>query len=204
MLVTCPDCATSFEAADQAEVVCPACMTAFAPPPPPPPGKLAMLPEEGPRNLDESGVTASQYRARLSGRLWELQTAEGGVIAGLSRYAVREGIYTGKLGNTTKVRRPDGTWEYMGTVQEFAAVFKLLGKEPTPLPATRKIAGWKGEREEAAPLPDLPPAAGSPKAGEATPQKAGQSSLLTLVALGLLLALVAAGVLAGLLYLTRG
>ena len=163
-----------------------------------------MLPEEGPRTLEESGATASQYRARLSGRLWELQTTEGGVIAGLSRYAVREGIYTGKLGNGTKVRRPDGTWEYMGTVHEFAAVFKLLGKEPTPLPASRKIAGWKGEREEAAPPPHLPAPTPSPKAGRPTPQKGGQSSMLVLIGLGLLLALVAGGVLAGLLYLTRG
>lgn len=202
--MTCPECATSFEAAEQAEVVCPACMTAFAPPPPPPPGKLATLPEEGPRPLAESGATTSQYRARVTGRLWELQTAEGGVISGLSRFAVREGIYTGKLGNATKVRRPDGTWEYMGTVLEFAAVFKLLGKEATPLPATRKIAGWKGEREEAGPEPVQTKPAPTPKAGKANPQRDGRSSLLSLLAVGLLLALAAGGVLAGLLYLTRG
>lgn len=177
MQVQCPDCETRFEATPESEIVCPACMATFAPPKAPDPKPLALLPE---------GVGGN---TRASARTWEVQTSEGGVLQGLSRYALREAIYLGKLGNATRLRRPDGTWEPLGAVQEFAAVFRLIGVDPLPAPATRKIAGWKGERvEEEAPAPKR-----SKQEVAAAPRKG--APILLLAGLGglLLLLLVAGG-----------
>ena len=144
-------------------------------------------PDAKPPVLLPEGVAENTMSARASARTWEVQTAEGGVVQGLSRYALREAIYLGKLGNTTKLRRPDGTWEHLGAVQEFGAVFRLIGVEPVPAAATRKIAGWKGERVEEAPAarPRTRPQT------QDTPQK-GASPLVILGIGGALLLVLAA------------
>ena len=188
MQVQCPDCDTRFEGAPQTEVTCPACMSSFLTPKAAEARPLALLPEDAPMAVETAA--GSSLLSEMAARVWEVQTTEGGIIHGLSRYAVREGIYTGKLGNSTKVRRADGTWEALGAVQEFAAVFRLIGVEAVAAPASRKIAGWKGERvEEERPSrpapknqPVKPPVSSSPP----LPLLLGGGGLLLLLLLGAL------------------
>lgn len=146
MQVQCPDCDTRFDGAPETEVTCPACMSSFVTPKAAQARPLALLPDDAPVPVESTA--GSGLMSSMAARVWEVQTVEGGIIHGLSRYAVREGIYLGKLGNSSRVRRADGTWEPLGAVQEFAAVYRLIGVEPVAAPATRKIAGWKGERAE--------------------------------------------------------
>lgn len=96
-------------------MVCPACMTPF--------------------------VVPAQARAV---RAFDVQQADGSVLVAMSRHAIREAIYAGRVGSVAKVRHDGGKWELIGGYPEFADVFRLLGEDIGTLSGTRKLAGWKG------------------------------------------------------------
>ena len=150
MQVQCPDCETPFDALPGREVVCPACMSPFNSPGEADAQAPAVLPDGAPIGKD----SGTRYHGHTGGRSYDVQTAEGGLINGLSRYAVREAVYLGRFSNAAKLRRVDGSWEAIGANSEFAAVFRLMGQDPNPAPASRKISSWKGDKvEEEAPAP---------------------------------------------------
>lgn len=69
----------------------------------------------------------------------------------LSRYAIREAIYVGRLNAAAKVRPAGGKWELIGGYPEFAGVFRMMGGDLAPMAGTRKLAGWRrsgGERTD--------------------------------------------------------
>lgn len=129
MWVECPECGAGLEGTSGAENVCPACMTPFL-------------------------VPASARAVRT----FDVQPAGGEpMLHGLSRYAIRESIYLGRLTASARVR-PMGrggrgqpatavgasaAWELIGGYPEFASVFRLLGGDLAPMAGTRKLAGWK-------------------------------------------------------------
>jgi hypothetical protein len=147
----------------------------------------ATLPDEVP--LSVAGATSSQYEVFSEARRFDLQTPEGGILNGLSRFAVREGIYTGKLHNTARIRKVDGSWEPLGSVSEFAAVFQLLGLEALPAPTTRKIAGWRGEKSRE----ELPEVETKVVIAEAPKPASGGSGPLILIGAAALIAILLVG-----------
>ncbi len=113
MHVDCPECGASLAGSPGAEMVCPACMTPF--------------------------LVPSLARAV---RAFDVQPSGDAVIHAMSRHAIREAIYVGRLDAAARVRHEGGKWELIGGYPEFAAVFRLLGGDLAPMAGTRKLAGW--------------------------------------------------------------
>jgi hypothetical protein len=129
MQVNCPECSATLDGPPGEEMVCPACMTPF------------LVPAE------DAAVV----------RAFDVQLADGRVLHNVGRYALREGIYAGRIDREARVRHDGGKWEKIGGYREFAAVFRVLGEELGSLPGTRKLAdtGAPGERARG-PLSELP------------------------------------------------
>lgn len=133
MQIQCPSCETKFVIPEPGEVTCPACMATF---------DCRPEPEPEPEHA---------YKIHREQRGLDLQIPDGGVQKNVSRYAVREGVYVGRYKSGVRYRRGDGTWDHIGSLPEIAVIFRMLGQEPLPAPATRAIAGWRGERPERGP-----------------------------------------------------
>jgi hypothetical protein len=108
-------------------MVCPACMTPFLVP-----------------------------SAAKAVRAFDVQPGGDAVTYGMSRYAIREAIYTGALTASARVRHDGGRWELIGGLPEFASVFRLLGGDLAPMAGTRKLAGWKKARAPDSDFTDPP------------------------------------------------
>jgi hypothetical protein len=126
MQVSCPECSASLEGAPGSNIVCPACMTPFL-------------------------VPASAHAVRA----FDVMFADGTVAHAMSRHAIREAIYTGRVTAAAKVRH-DGRWDIIGGYHEFAAVFRLLGDDLAPLAGTRKLAGWRTRVDTPSAVPIAP------------------------------------------------
>ncbi|MFZ5480199.1 MAG: hypothetical protein ACOZNI_25775 [Myxococcota bacterium] len=126
MQVNCPECSANLDAAPGSNIVCPACMTPFL-------------------------VPAAAHAVRE----FDVMFADNTVAHAMSRHAIREAIYTGRVTATAKVRHDGSRWDMIGGFPEFAAVFRLLGDDLAPLAGTRKLAGWRSNSE--APPPVTPP-----------------------------------------------
>jgi hypothetical protein len=83
--------------------------------------------------------------------------ADGTVAHAMSRHAIRESIYTGRVTANAKVRHDGQGWDMIGGYPEFAVVFRLLGDDLAPIAGTRKLAGWKSSAEFSLPPPPSPP-----------------------------------------------
>ncbi len=120
MRVACPDCTNPLEANPGEEVVCPACFTRFEAP------------------------SAAQVPHRF-----DVYFPDGTVLPRQSMYAVREGIYAGRIPITSRLRPDVGAEELVPVYgfPWFAQIYALLGVEPPASAGTRRIAGWQGIRK---------------------------------------------------------
>jgi hypothetical protein len=92
-------------------------------------------------------------------RRFDVHFPDGTVLARQSSYALREGIYTGKVPITARLKPDVGSRELIPVYAFpwFAQIYALLGVEPPAHAGTRRIAGWVGVRKPAA-APAPPPA----------------------------------------------
>ena len=84
----------------------------------------------------------------------------------MSRVAIQEAIYVGRLGAAARVRPEGGEWQLIGGYPEFAAVLRVLGGDLAPMPGTRKLAAWK--REDTGDADSVPSRTSIPKIPSAT------------------------------------
>lgn len=83
-------------------------------------------------------------------RRFDVHLPDGTVVQRQSLYAVREGIYVGRIPITSRLRPDVGADELVPVYAFpwFAQVYALLGVEPPANAGTRRIAGWQGVRKE--------------------------------------------------------
>ena len=112
-------------------------------------------------------------------RSFEVMAAGDSTVQLLSRHAIREAIYVGRLNAAARVRPAGGKWELIGGYPEFAGIFRMMGGDLAPMAGTRKLAGWRrsgGERTDPLrsvvrerPEPEVPRVPRSAEAAQALP-----------------------------------
>jgi hypothetical protein len=103
---------------------------------------------------------------RRESNVFDVQNGEVPVRHGMTRAAIREAIYVGKLGAAARVRLEGGEWQLIGGYPEFAAVLRVLGGDLAPMPGTRKLGSWK--REDTTDAASAPSRTTLPKTPSAT------------------------------------